>query len=43
MVKIIACIGIGIATTALCIADPLIGYVGLISGGIIMWGIISSD
>lgn len=42
MVKIIACIGIGIATTALCIADPLIGYVALISGGVIMWVISAS-
>lgn len=40
--KIIACIGLSIATIALCIADPLIGYVALISSGVIMWGISAS-
>lgn len=41
-VKIVACIGIGAAITALCLADPAIGSVALIGGGLIMWGISST-
>lgn len=42
MVKIIACIGIGAAITALCIVDPFIGIMALMGGGLIMWGISST-
>ena len=42
IVKIVACVGIGAAITTLCLADPFIGAMALISGGLIMWGISSS-
>ena len=41
-VKIVACIGIGAAITALCFTDPFIGVMALICGGLIMWGISST-
>ena len=41
-VKIIACVGIGTAITALCLTDPFIGAMALICGGLIMWGISST-
>ena len=42
VVKIVACVGIGAAITALCFTDPFIGVIALIGGGLIMWGISSS-
>lgn len=42
IVKIVACVGISVAITALCLADPFVGAMTLISGGLIMWGISST-
>ena len=42
LVKIIACMGIDAGIAILCLIDPFIGIVALISGGLIMWGISST-
>lgn len=42
VVKIVACVGMGAAITALCLADPFIGIMALMGGGLIMWGISST-
>lgn len=40
--RIIACIGIGGTMIAMTIADPFMGVMALIAGGLIMWGISCS-
>ena len=42
VVKIVACVGIGAAITALCLVDPFVGIMALMGGGLIMWGISST-
>ena len=42
VVKIVACVGMGAAITALCLTDPFIGVMALMGGGLIMWGISST-
>ena len=42
VVKIVACVGMGAAITALCFTDPFIGIMALMGGGLIMWGISST-
>lgn len=41
-VKMVACVGIGTAITALCLTDPFVGIMALMGGGLIMWGISST-
>lgn len=40
-IKVVACTGMGIAITVLCVVDPFIGIMALMGGGLIMWGISS--
>lgn len=42
IVKIIACLGIGGTMISMTIADPSMGIMALIVGGLIMWGISAS-
>ena len=42
VVKIVACVDIGAAITALCLVDPFVDIMALMGGGPIIWGISST-